>query len=215
MSRLASVILIAMLASTASRAGGAITYDLIPVVSDGFSITGSVTTDGTIGSLTPPDDPPSPTTVTSPYILSWDWTATNAVTTYSGSSSIAGAAAAELGLMASATELYLPYPENAFVSSVFEMAPPASTDPASAAVILHFDATWFPGLPNPFYSRTWFQNADLPTTYVDVSTTRPTDSYVFAVAVPTPEPSAVVLLSLGSFALGIAARRKMRARVKS
>ena len=72
-------------------------YELRPFVSDGYSVTGTITTNGAIGFFASSD------------VVSWSWSATNGTTTFGGTEPVDVGVGAFNGL-STATDLYIQFP---------------------------------------------------------------------------------------------------------
>lgn len=205
MRRSVAVLLVVAFASVANAAN--ITYQIAGPILAGsvftVSLTGSITTDGTIGALSASD------------ILSWSYTATGGAGPYVESSSDPGSSIFDNGLIATADSLSLPfvpappsYPQT--TGSSFELISPIPGEGSSIYLAFSTTAAWS---PPQFGPSVLTYSAD--TTLFDggrdfgysssmvFGSTLPTDPYRI-----TPGPATLVLL--GSTLLLLAAVRYRR-----
>jgi PEP-CTERM motif len=194
-----AIFLLATVAAFARIANATpITYTIEPtVLSGGYTLTGTITTDGTIGAIAASD------------ISSWAWTVTGP-NTFSQSGLEPATNSVIEGLMATTSELYIPFadpppfPQDAMGGQVFlsnsttshlEFATFTSWD--QNPTVLSFQSVVDIGAPAPVSFARQLN---------DFGSVQPSGPMVVAVA--TPEPSALVLAGLGIAGLLFAARRR-------
>jgi len=166
---------------------GSITYDIVnyPDLQNGWTLSGTITTDATMGPITQLD------------ITSWTWSITkvvdNIVRDYTFRSTDPGGVVAGIGLTATSSELLLPFSDsNSFslqtkAAALFDGVEPG---PFGIAQALHTTAS--------------NQTGGEPVPYWTTRTTDPqyTESFVIAstttAAAAVPEPSSLYLLGFGA-----------------
>jgi PEP-CTERM motif len=179
---------ILMLVGSGQVMAGNITYDLVsyPTVQGGYNLTGTVTTDGTLGNLS------------SANIVSWSW---QAGSVWSASSANPRASVYIDGtVIATPTSIYLPSPFTGGASFVgFELYDYRGDfqedrwnyGPSGNYVNVYSEMTWTP--PGQSSDTKWFYETSLGGPVAS------TDPWVIATAVP--EPATLLLLTLGGLAL--------------
>jgi hypothetical protein len=171
-----------------------ITYNLNSFAADqnGYSLSGSITTDGTIGVLKKMD------------IVAWTWTVTNGSTTYSASSTDAGAGTVMQGTITtnvSGTQILVPFARTTSVGNGLALT-------ISGVSRLEW-------INNPVSPNKPSYEAILPGNQIFWNTQNPqmggfTD-WIIAGTLPVPEPSSLALASTAAFAgLGFWVRRRAR-----
>jgi PEP-CTERM motif len=188
---------------TRAASAAPITYTITPESLSGtpgtYSLTGTITTDGTIGTLAMSD------------ITSWQWQLTNGITTYSETGP-PNTSVSATGLTATATSLSMPFP--APVAS--EVVPGGNLllQNLASTSNLEFNSGTFDtsGVEYNSYWRVAIEPAGVSFTLSDFSPTLPSGgAFVFATV---PEPSTAVLFAIGAMAWAVGfARRRVRARV--
>jgi hypothetical protein len=196
---LAALVLAAFIVGLASVATADISYTLSPVsLTDGYVVTGTITTDGTFGPITASN------------ITSWSWSATDGILTYSETvPSSAGIAAGDLMATPTAIEMAIAlqqaYPGFSTGGNFSEQGP----DGHSLNYLANF-AWQSPTVPS------WQEAIELslgPFAEFGPSFTpiMPAGPYIIATAVTTPEPSTSMLL--GSELLLFSGIRLLRRRM--
>jgi len=173
----------------------AMSLPITPVaLSSGYTLTGSITTDGTIGSLSSSD------------ITAWNWTATGPS---SFSQSFSGPTSTEsLDLTSTSTTLSIsfppdggpPYPYTANGGHLYLISPTTTTPYAYWETAVTDPG---PNNPQPIWQAVIGYD-DFPTTYSGgyTSPTLPSAPLTIATAVPTPEPATITLLGSAILLLG-------------
>ena len=173
-----------------------ITYNLNSFApdQDGYTLSGSITTDGTIGVLTKSD------------FVAWTWTVSNGSTTFTASSTDAGAAVSTEGTImtnATGTQILVPFAKP---------SPSSVGNGLALAITGEARLVWVnnPDMPNqPYYEALVVP----PNTDVFWDTQNPqmggfTD-WIIAGPIPVPEPSSLILGITASIAgLGVWSRRR-------
>jgi hypothetical protein len=201
MRKSAVVFVLVVLARSNAVSASPIMYAITPITfaKDGFTLTCTITTDGTIGSLSPSN------------IQSWNWLEASPpqvpAFTASGSSTDAGSYVyldPSNSLWATSTELYVPFP-----SSVFALG-----DPGSQGGTLDF---WTQPLLDPTLDYTQFVGVQPNTVSIghdgvttDFGPNVPSTPFVIATAVPEPTTASLVACALLSFAGARASKRYRR-----
>ncbi len=208
-----------LIASSSRQARGDITYQLVnnPAYQSGWTLSGSITTDGTLGAISTTD------------IMSWTWTATNAGGTFTitGSSTIPIIDYTyAVTLQATASELTIPYSTSAALQLFY--TPPAWPSPGTEI----WGLTWYGGQlpPSPTDQHPTYYGDDLfvyqPTPpYLPLEDygwdnllpppNGPNDTYVIATTASVPEPSTIVIAGLaGVCGIAYCLARKLRAQRK-
>jgi PEP-CTERM motif len=186
----AAVAVSVLVAGARTTLAGQITYSLQNYAADqnGSTLSGSVTTDGNLGTLTSAD------------IVAWTWTVTPPVgppLTLSGVTSTVSL------LMATDQQLLLPIGENNAIPSEFFLVGPVGS---STAQLEYFRPSV--GQGDSIYSAA---NGNLASAYwiTDNPQMGGTDPWVIGVATSSvPEPSGVVLLGLGITGFIVAGARR-------
>jgi hypothetical protein len=185
-------------ASPSAALAAPITYDLIPVpLTEDFTLTGTVTTDGTIGNLVRGN------------FLSWSLHMQQTVAPFESHSATGDIPRpfAHTGLVtATQTSLSLPWAttnSNDMVGTTLVFGD-LNRDPMSARFqAITFRGTWYTSVTGTFVPGE-------PHTEFIFYTTLPPSPFVFAVVVP--EPSALVLAALGMASITTMGWRKRKAR---
>ncbi len=185
--------------------GGDITYNLVNYHSyqGGWTLSGSITTDGTLGTLTELD------------IISWTWTVTfPSFNTYTYASDGIFSTEVINNLQASAYELYLPVQ---FDSGQNELAlEVASLTPTGGLSVLGWITPSSTGFSTGLYQA---QDTSLPFLFwyqVAPIGSGPGGSLLIAGSPPVPEPYSIVLAGMaGVSCIAYRLARKQRARRKA
>jgi hypothetical protein len=193
--RLAAVAMVILLSADIAEAGQ-VTYLLqnYPADQAGSTLTGFVTTDGKLGTLTSAD------------IIAWSWTVTGPV---GPSFTLSGVASTVSDLVATDTQLLLPAAQNTL--GEFYLVGPAGSSSAELTYFRPTIASQAPGI----YGAS---NGNLGTAYwiTDNPAMGGTDPWVIGVAAASvPEPSSVMLVSLGLTGLLLARTRGRSSRKQS
>ena len=199
----AAVIAMAMIASASTAAAEQIpiTYTFVSPT-DGHTLTGSITTDGTIGTITPSN------------IVSWSWTIDG---TYSANSTWAGAGLGMGGsgnVVASPTTISLPYVFSINDQNNLSMwCPNLNPTYALPCTKVNYLVDYYPageigptdsydnqiqGFSKPADTNDWADEFGQISTY---QLEPPSNPFIIATASPTPEPSTLVLLGIGAVSL--------------
>jgi hypothetical protein len=188
-----------------------ITYDLFSPTNGfqaagPFVITGTITTDGRIGTITAAD------------VVAWSWTLTTSTDTYAADSHMAGSSVGLHGLPAIATEssIYLSYPPfgtstalNMFglLSAQYNLVYDTASIPAQGSDPCFVDCAVQVQIHN---GDGTLRGGPLAIPYESWGTPVPQTPFVLATATPVPEPSIIALVYMSVlsilFAWGI--RRK-------
>ncbi len=186
--------------------GGDITYNLVNYQSyqEGWTLSGSITTDGTLGILTERN------------IISWTWTVTYpSFNSYTYASDGIYSVEVIKNLQASAYELYVPVQINSGQNEVaLELASPT---PAGGISVLGWITPSSTGFITGLYQA---QDTSLPFLFwyqIAPPATGPGGSLIIAgSAPPVPEPSSIVLAGMaGVSCIAYGQARKQRARRKA
>ncbi len=176
------------------------TYNFLnyPDLQNGWTISGTITTDGTTG------------TIQSTNILSWTWTITNGVSTYTFSSTEPGASATTSGsgITATGAGLFVSFPYGQLGLSI--PATPTTTPPYTSGPPSGMTWNAYPGIlfglipPNPTFSL--FQLMYGPEA-------AGSSAWLFASASPVavPEPSSLYIVGFGAVCVYVMGQ-KCRAR---
>jgi hypothetical protein len=196
---LAAVVAVAGLETAVCAAP--ITYALTPVsLSQGFDLSGTITTDGTLGDV-------------AGHVLSWSWSATDGAVTYSNSAPPSGASFD--GLQATATELYVPEgPEEPFPTSTNGGFLFLGTGFNNSRLMIFTQTSWRQPQAELHYEDIYVLRTPSLGNYdrvVDHGSSPPNDPFVIATVVP--EPSSLALLGLGVAAVTVGAIRRRRKQV--
>jgi hypothetical protein len=179
-----------LLFALANHANADIIYNIQPYPSDqnGYTLSGTITTDGVMGALSASD------------ILAWQYTATNGLITYSASSTDTGASISATGLEAEGNQLLLPYGNGGTYSLTFSdpngQALPGGTTNLVLEWLLHV------GSEVSFYQYELQVNSGPPAW--STGSTPTSSSFIIAQEAPsvtTPEPASITLMLAGFGAL--------------
>lgn len=175
-------------------------YDIVnyPAEQDGWILSGTITTDGKTGPITLSD------------VDSWNWTVTNGVTTYSGSSSESVPYNSLTGVIATPTYLATPLNDTTGVFLGATMPPPGYDGYSNLGL-------QFGGHSNGTILTALFWNngssGTLTPWWTDFATNYNTVPEGFAFATAVPEPS--TLTFLGVVAIGLLGYGWRRRRAKA
>src|SRR5271157_1915349 len=202
----ALAIAVTMLAASGQARGGDITYNLVnyPSAQEGWTLSGSITTDGTLGTLT------------NRNIVSWTWTVTYpSFQTDTYSSDGVESYAMIVGMQASAYDLYIPVQFSSGQNEVaLELASPT---PAGRISVLGWITPSSTGFFTGLYQA---QDTSLPYEFwyqIAPTGAGPGGSLLIAgSAPPVPEPASIVLAGLaGVCGIAYGLVRKRRAQRKA
>ncbi len=177
--------------SVANSVGASITYNIqsYAALQNGYTLTGTITTDGTLGVLTSDD------------ITAWNYTITNGTTTDQESGT--GADAQIKGLTATSTQLTLPFPDPT-QSDYLSLLGRNTNGVLSGLVYVNFGIDSNNNEPDFYYATI----SSPPTSGFAWSTTAPVppglslggSTWIIAQA-SVPEPGSLTLVLLGSACL--------------
>ncbi len=177
-------------------------YSLVnyPGDQNGWTLSGSITTDGKTGALTSTD------------VLSWSWTVTSGTTAYTFGSTDPGAFFGQLAappdLIATSSALSVPFDQSVGMQDESEGS-------VTYPTIIEWSNNWGSGpFSNEYVAQLHVPPASFTTFWQTVSPTSFIASgYVIATAAPTvPEPSTWAMALLGFVGLGFAGCRRARSR---